>query len=77
MEPRKPTAAGIVHSLDKVLAMRPRQDPTDDTGTEPLWAPLLSRNFDAFLLEGCNERWTRTARLGTSGASSNPAMRAG
>ena len=77
MEPRKPTAAEIVHSLDEVLATRSLQDAADDTGAEPLWAPLMGRNFDAFLLEGCNERWTRMARLGASGASSDPAMRAG
>src|SRR5262245_29266990 len=42
---------------------RSRQDAPDDTGAEPLWAPLLGRNFDAFLLDGCKERRTRMARL--------------
>jgi hypothetical protein len=77
MEPGKPTAPEVVHSLDQVLAAGSPQDAPDDVGAEPLWAPLMGRNFDAFLLEGRNERWTRMARLGTSGASSNPAMRAG
>jgi len=75
MEPRKPTAAEIVHSLDKVLATRSRQGAPDETAAEPLWAPLMDRNFDVFLLEGCSERWRTLARLGASGASSNPAMR--
>jgi hypothetical protein len=66
LELRKPTAAEIVHCLDKALATRSRQDAPDDTGAEPLWAPLLGRNFDALLLDGCKERWTRMARLGTS-----------
>ena len=59
MEPRKPAAAEIMHSLDKVVARRSLQDAADDTGAEPSWAPLMGRNFDAFRLEACNERWTR------------------
>ena len=59
MKPRKPTVAEIVHPLDKHLVTRSQHDVREETGAEPLWAPLMGRNFDAFSLEGRNERWTR------------------
>jgi hypothetical protein len=49
MEQRKPTATEIVHSLDRVRATQSRREVPDDAGCEPLWAPLVGRNFDAYL----------------------------
>ena len=56
MEPRKLGAAEIVPCLGRALATRTPQDRPDEPGAEPLWAPLLGRNFDAFLLGGRPER---------------------
>jgi hypothetical protein len=77
MEPRKPAAAEIVHSLDEVLATRSRQDGPEESGSEPLWAPLEGRHFHLFLPKGYNDRWTSMAQLSASGPTSNPAMRTG
>ena len=66
MELKKPTAAEVVHSLNKVLAIHSLRNASDNAECEPLWAPLMGRNFDVFRLEQCNYRRAASAQLPTA-----------